>query len=330
MGKRRGTVAVLVLAALLTACGQGNKRSVVARVGGQPITRAMLDHWTSVVRRGGAFTGFRGEPRRGTPGQRALALLISSDWLIGEAARQGVPVPAEAVDAALAERVSGGQEAGFHEMLRRTGQTVAGVELELRAELALEAIREELTRRAEEVTDSEVTAFYRGNRELFRVPETRLVDIVEGLPSAAAATKLLERIGTGRRFASIAYHKKMALTPGVLAGPENKKRVDHAVFASRPGVVSEPMSLNSGWTVFVVRKVIAARPEPLRKVHGEVLAALTRQREREITSAFQREYARRWIAGTTCRPEYTVPGCAHHADPLGRYENPFSGGPAGG
>jgi hypothetical protein len=315
------------LAALFAACGHSDTRSVVVRVGGQPITKATVDHWTSVVRRGGAFTGFRGAPHGGTPKQRALALLISADWLIGEAARQDVPVPDEAVDASLEERLSGGGEAEFHKMLRRTGQTIAGVELELRAELALEAIREKLARRAADVTEPEVASFYRRNRRLFGVPETRLVDIIEGLPSAAAATKLVRRIGTGRRFASIAYHKKMALTPGVLAGPANKKRVDYAVFASRPGIVSQPMSLNSGWTVFVVRKIIAARPEPLRKVHGEVLAAATQQRERRIASAFQTEYVRRWTSSTTCQSGYAVPGCAHYAGSLGSYEDPLLDAP---
>jgi hypothetical protein len=324
---RRGIAAAVLLAALLGACGHAGAGSVVARVGSRPITKAMVDRWASVVRRGGAFTGFRGAPYGGSPKQRAFALLISSSWLIGEAARQGPPVRDEAVNAALRGRLAGGGEAEFHKMLRRTGQTIAGVKLELRAELALEAIREKLARRAADVTEPEVASFYRRNRRLFRVPETRLVDIIEGLPSAAAATKLVRHIGTGRRFAAIAYHKKMALTPGVLAGPANKKRVDYAVFASRPGVASQPMSMNSGWTVFVVRKIIPARAEPLRKVHGEVLAAVTQQRERRIASAFQTEYVRRWTSSTTCQPGYAAPGCAHYAGSLGRYKDPFFDAP---
>jgi hypothetical protein len=313
--------AVLVIG--LSACGGDEGSAVAVRVGDNAITRATVDHWTSVVERRGAFTGFRGEPHGGTPRQRALVLLISSAWLIGEAARQGLPVSKETVDDVLAERMQGERESDFHKRLEATGQTVAGVKLELRAELALEAIREELARRAGQITQPEVAEYYRTNRRLFSTPEARETDIIEGLSSPAAATALVKRVGTGAHFAKLAYHKKVAHTPGVLQGPATKKRVDYAIYAARRGVVSRPLPLDGAWAVFVVRKIIPPRAKPLAKARSEVLASLRVQRKRDLTSAFEHEYRRRWMSKTRCRDKYLIPGCSQFGGRLGAYEDPF-------
>jgi foldase protein PrsA len=325
---RKGTASLALLAPLvmgMSACGGNHGSAVVTRVDGTAITQATVDRWAGVVQRGGAFTGFRGAPRVGTPKQRALTLLISSSWLVGEAARQGAAVSAKEVNDALAERMQGGAAAEFHKRLRSSGQTPVGSKLELRAELALEAIREALTRRVGQVSQSSVARFYRqGGWRMFSTPKVAVVDIVENIPSAAAATALVKRVGTGRAFAKIAWHKKLAYTSGVLSGAASKKEVDYAIFAARPGVVSRPMRFFNGWAVFVVRRVIPPRPRPLAEVRAQVIAAYKEQRMREVFGAFAREYARRWVAKTSCRSGYVVPGCAQYGGALGSYENPFS------
>jgi foldase protein PrsA len=308
----------------LGACGGADERSVVVRVGDNAITKATVDHWTRIVRRGGAFTGFRGEPHGPTARQRALALLISSGWLIGEASRQGLPVSEQAVRDALRERKQASGEAEFRNGLRATGQTITGVELELRAELALEAIQQGLAGRAEEVTSSEVVDYYRKNPQRFRTPEERVVDIVKKLASPAAATALVRRVGTGKRFARAAYRKRITYAPGVLLGPADKKAVDYAIFAARPGVVSRPMRLEGGWTIFVVRSIIRPRVVSLARAHDSVVALLTQRRQRQITSAFDDAYRVYWTGRTSCRPGYVAPGCAKYRGALEAYEDPFA------
>jgi foldase protein PrsA len=302
----------------VTACGGTPENAVVVRIGDLAITKATVDHWTAVIERKGAFSGFRGEPEGGAK-NRALALLISSNWLIGEAAIQGVSVPESAIDEALGER----EREGLRKNLRATGQSLADVKLEMRAELAAEAIREKLASRASGFSQQEVVDFYRANRASFSKPEERITDLIENLPSAAAAAKLVRRIGTGRRFAELAYHERVSRTARFLTTPE-KVLVVNAIFAARPGVVSRPMMLNHRWTVFVVRKALPAVPLPLSKVRAQVQTRFNVTRQREIASRFDREYTTRWRAKTTCKAGFVGPGCPQAVGQLGAYEDPFS------
>jgi hypothetical protein len=320
------TFALIAFASLalgVAACGGSETHEVVVRVGGIGITAGAVDRWTHVVEHGGAFTGFRGAPRQGTPRERALALLISSHWLIGEARRRGMSISNEAVKQAIAERERAEGPGELRRRLADAGQTLTGLELEIRAELALEAISEELSDEAARVNPSELLAYYRRNVTLFSAPKAWVVDIVEGLPSASAATALLRRTGTGPGFTHLALHKHIRDTPGVLTGPANKKDVDRAIFSARPGVVSQPMRLNGAWAVFIVRRVLPPEPMGLASVRGNVLRHLRAFRGRSAKGRFGEEFVQRWRSRTICRPGYVAPGCSERHGDLGSYEDPF-------
>jgi hypothetical protein len=306
----------------LAACGGISENATVLRIGDQQINKATVDHWTRVIERGGAFSGFRGAPKGGTPKQRALILLISSSWLIGEAERQGVPVSEAVVDKALAEREQGGG-AALRKRLKQTGQTQADVKLELRAEVALEAVRAALAKRAARVTEGEVVGYYRNNGELFHTQDRRMVDIVSGLPSSEAASALAVRLGAGPRFARIATLTRVYRLPHSDRTPENAIAAD-AMFAARLGVVSHPVRFEHGWAVFFVRKEIPGVLKPLAEVRHEVLAQLDLRHQRELQPKFDAEYKAWWTARTSCKFDYVVAGCPQFQAELGPYEDPFS------
>lgn len=313
-----------ILVAGLTACGGLSTRSVVVRVGGEPITKRTVDAWTGVLEHDGAAGGFRGVPRGSTPRQRALSLLISSHWLVAEAARQGVPVSDEALDGALAERTGAG-EAQARGQLRKTRQTSAELKRELKAELAIEVIREALASRAGQISHRMVAAFFYAHRRQFDIPEARLTNLIENLPSASAAAALVKRIGTGRRFSETGGRPELVLRkPGGEQIREKQELVD-AIFAARPGVVSRPIKfIGGGWVVFVVRKIIPPKPRSLASAYQAVLLKLDIQRQHEIASRFSTEFTVRWKARTSCRPGYIVPGCRQSSAKVGPYEDPFS------
>jgi hypothetical protein len=318
-------VAVAVLLGAMSGCGGVDENAVVVRVDGRAISRAAVDHWTSVIERGGVFTGARGGPVRGSSKQRALALLISSNALLGEARSRSLEAPNDAVDLAFAEREQQNGGRRFRKRLKATGQTVADVKLEVSAELALDAVRQSLERRAGRVTQREVADFYSKNRQMFRAPETRVVDFNETLPSRSAAIALVKRIGAGRRFAEAGFREKV-VRPLKETGRPDKIRLVNAIFAAHPGVASSPLHFYSAWTVFVVRKVIPphGRPKPLAAVRGEVIERITARNRARFAAQLAAEYLRRWVAQTQCRPGYIAPGCAQYHGPLGSYEDPFA------
>jgi hypothetical protein len=199
-------------AASLSACGGTPKDATVLRVGDRAISKATVDHWTDVIDRGGGFNGFRGAALHGSARQRAVALLITSNWLIGESARQGVPDTQEEAELALAEHER--ESGAVKKHLLATGETSADAELELRAELAAEAIRAKLAERADDVSQEDVLAFYRQQHAQFMAPEVRVTDLIEGQASPAAATALVSRTGSGKDFAKRSYHERVTRSPG--------------------------------------------------------------------------------------------------------------------
>lgn len=320
--RRRLLLAGVLLLSMpaLSACGGVGGGTVVVRVGDRTYSKQAVDRWAAVIARGGAFSGFRGVPR-GTNKERALALLITSSWLVDEAARQGVPVTDGIVKGVVANREA--EEKDFRSRLAAKGQTLAGAAFEARAELAAEAVREKLAERADAPTRTQALAYYRSNRAMFATPEVRVTDLVENQRSSSQAAAFVRREGTGSRFARAAYHEQVTRTPGVMRTPE-KARLVEAIFAARPGVVSSPMPLNGNWTVFVVRKVIPGRPQAFAKVRGEVERRLRIARQKELKASFDREYVALWRARTKCEHGYVGPGCPQYTAPLGAYEDPFS------
>jgi hypothetical protein len=306
--------------ATLVGCGGLSNDAVVVRVGNLAFSKAKVDHWTNVIKHGGAFGGFRGAPPRGAPRRRAVTLLITSNWLILEAAHLGLS-PAEAtVRQALNEQQ---QSAEFQRRLRKTGEAIADVKLEVAAELAGEAIRQALARRAARLTQRALLNLYRGHPNLLSGLEVRVTDLIENQPSAAAATALARRIGSGRRFVARAHHERVSRTAGFMRTPEKVKLVD-AIFAARPGVVSAPVKLNGEWAVFVVRKVIPAPAKPLSSVRTEAAQLLDVAQQHAIASKFDSEYRARWRSRTTCRSDYVAPGCPQFTGLLEPYEDPFT------
>jgi hypothetical protein len=161
---------------------------------------------------------------------------------------------------------------------------------------------------------------------MFVVPVMRDVDLIEVLPSRAAAAALVRRIGGGPRFARRAFHEEIARAFGAGSTSHEKLAVIRAIFAARPGTVSRPMRLDGHWTVFVVRKIRPARLKPLAEVRGEILKRLIARRRDRITAQFNRQFKARWSARTSCRTGYVVQGCAQYSGPIAPEENQFASG----
>jgi foldase protein PrsA len=317
-----GIVAALGIAACLGSCGGSRADPVVVSVGGTGVARTTVQHWVHVIALGGP-TSAALEQLHGSSRAQAVAFLISAHRQVSEARRRRVAPSPQAIDEAVeARKAADGRE--FKEALRASGEAIADVKLEVESELAANAIRRMLDRRAADVTSRELSAYYRHHLSRFHVGEDRMTELIENLASSAAASALARRIGTGARFSSRAMHESLQFYR--VEGDGEKAKVLAAIFAARAGAVSRPMKLNGRWTVFIVRRIVPPKLESFAEVRSKVVALLTAERRRAIGSEYFHAYTRQWTAKTSCRPGYVVQGCAQYRGVRRPERDPFSSG----
>jgi hypothetical protein len=313
------------LAFALAGCGGDSASSpAVIRVGNAPITREAVEHWTRAIARG-VVPGVMHDETHGTPRERALAFLISSQWLRREADALGVSPSPGAVERVLDGRREANGAAEFEQSLRASGQTLEDAKLEVQSELASAAIRRQVIAQAPAVSEADVRSFYKDHRRLFLIPETRTVELLENLPSPAAARALVKRIGTGPEFSKKALHEQLQPINSGERFETDVEQATRAAFLAPVGVPSAPLSLNKRWAVFIVRKVKPATFKPLAMVHAAIAEHVMADRRNATLSAFTADYRKRWTARTNCRSGYVVQGCAQYKGPARPQPNPFPG-----
>jgi len=158
-------VAAVLGAALLAGCGssgeeasnasQGQSAGIVqpgahtstpaaeavATINGTPITKSSYEHWLAVERASGSG---------GESSHRALAFLITSSWVLGEAHARNVSVSEAQVKARLAslEKQSFPKKGQLHKFLSKYHETEADLLVRVRVEMLRERIAKQATSKA--------------------------------------------------------------------------------------------------------------------------------------------------------------------------------------
>jgi foldase protein PrsA len=280
------------------------------RVGDVVIGQRDVAHWTGAI----ALRSELGSPLgklHGTPREQALEFLISAQWLIGEAADRGLAVSSAKVQRRLQESIestpNGKRE--FDREAASQGRTTADVKLEIKAELAAQALSEMVFKRVPPVTQADAAAYYTRHQAEFRVRELRVVDLIESIKTRAAALALGRRVGTGSRFAGMAFRERVEQQTPQEEAQESNGALVRAIFAAKPGVVSGPASFNNKWVLVLVRRILPARAKPMTAVKEEIVKHLTRQRYEKALKRFADAFRKKWRARTDCRPGFVVQGC---------------------
>lgn len=112
---------------------------IVACIATQPITGAVLAHWTAVAERAGG-------PDVAAATQEAMGFLLSGDWVLGEARDLGVHVSEREVRRSF-DRIKAQQfhkRRQFHAFLRSSGETLADLVFRVRLNLSSQRITRQL------------------------------------------------------------------------------------------------------------------------------------------------------------------------------------------
>jgi hypothetical protein len=332
------SAAVLLTVAILADCSNdGTHDTVIVSVGRRSITKGELAHWISALALGRMVP----DPPRYTAcvayqkalvsspvaeletecrreyrmlKQHALDFLISSDWLIGEAADRGSPISEQEIARRLEEKKKSfaNGEAEFKESLKAIGHTVADREIEIATELATSKLRHMLADSERRITQAQVVGYYRRNIRRFLVPERRYFSIVENLRSKAIARRLVREVALGKSLASKGLKESLPRTH--FAAVTGLKRVIYeAIFKARPNVVADPVKLGSVYLVFEVTRIVPGTLRPLARVQRAIVGKLRRERRRQTLARFITAWKTKWIAKTDCDPAYVVQKCRRYS-----------------
>jgi len=353
-----GVALTLVLAVVVAACG-GVPGNAVATVDGEPIEKESFDHWIQVAAKSSGTPGAKvpdspdftqcvadkrkaqPEPEKGQPNvtdaqlktqcrqeynalrDQVLQLLISFEWIQGEAEELGVKVTDAEVQKSFEEqkKQSFPKEADFEKFLKDSGQTLDDIMLRVRLDTLSNKIREKVTEGKDKVSDAQISEYYEENKERFAQPERRDLRIVL-TKTKAKAERAKSAIQDGQPFAKVA--KRFSIDqasksqggklPAVAKG-QQEKALDDAVFAAGKGELAGPVKTQFGYYVFEVTKVTEASQQSLDEAKETIRQLLASQNQQKALDTFVKEFREEWKDKTNCQKEYITQDCKNAPKP---------------
>ena len=354
--------AVLFALVGIAACG-GIPGDAVVQVGGSPITKAAFEHWMSVASTSNKEAGSTEKPAvpvppdytaciahlrvtsaktaKGQPApttqklksecqtqykalqQEVLGFLISSQWVISEAAALGVKVSDAEVKKEFA-KIKAAQfpkAAEFEKFLASSGQTVSDLLLRVKLNLLSQKIQKQIVKNKSKVTQAQVTKYYNENKSKYGTPEKRNVRIVL-TKTEAAANAAKKEVESGKSFASVASKSSIDPTSKANGGllkevvkGEEEKSLDTAIFSAGKGTLGGPVKTPFGYYVYEVVSITPGTQEPLSKVQATIKQQLVSTGEQSALSKFVKEFKKKWTGKTECRSGYVVQDCKSYKAP---------------
>jgi len=237
--------------------------------------------------------------------QQTLERLIAGVWVLEGARELGVSSTGAEATAGLTRAAS------------VPGDATIGTALDLAAKRDVIAMRMALAQRARIPDRTEIADYYRRHRARYvSVQEHRDLNIV-GTHTEARATQIRLELASGKSFAQVVKESgvrqadysseglALRLSPNVYGEP----RLNRAMFAARPGVLTGPVATIFGYYIFEVKKIYPARYKSLSAVAASIRSQLTKQRRTRAFASFLARWRAKWTAETSCRQGFVVPGC---------------------
>jgi foldase protein PrsA len=345
--------ALAVPAVVAAGCG-GVPGNAVAEVDGEPIEKESFDHWMTVAARSSG-QGAKAQvpqppdfkaciaqkrktlpkPAKGKPQtsdadlkkqckteyeqlrDQVLQLLISFQWLEGEAEERGLKVTDAEVKKSFDQQKKQNfpKDADYQKFLKDSGQSQEDILLQVKADLLATKIRDSIVKGKDKVSDRQIQDFYDKNKQRFAQPERRDLRIVLA-KDKARADRAKRALQSGDSWKSVTKRysideaskaqggKLPAQAEGTL-----EKALDKAVFGAKTGRLTGPVKTQFGYYVFEVTKVTKASQQTLAQAKETIRQTLQSQNQQKALEAFSKEYSKQWKEKTECREGYLIQQC---------------------
>jgi len=284
---------VLLLGAWAGCRGKGDPEAVVAaRVNGEPIPfEAFWQEFRSRSREAGENPSPRQEVMVALKRQ-VLTDLVRQRLLLQEAARRGIRVSEEALDARVAQIREGYPANVFQKTLLRHPLGYEAWRLSVRDHLTVEALYREVGNAAGKVTEEEIERAYRESPEEFFLPETvRVRQLL--VQDHSLAFELYRRIEKGDDFAQLAGRHSLAAgdqgpgQAGIFRRSELPQALEEAAFSTPVGQVTPPIGTTGGFCLLLVEARTPGHRASLDEVRGSIARKLREER--------QEAFHHRWV-----------------------------------
>jgi peptidyl-prolyl cis-trans isomerase C len=273
---------------------------VLARVNGQPVTKIDFDRLIKNMEtgRGAIPAERRDEVLRG-----ALDQLITYSVLKQEAVSRKFAVSDADVDAQVATmQKQFPTQAEFDKALSARNTTVEQLKADARIDMAINKMMEAEVANAVAATDTDAKDFYDKNPDKFTQPESvrashilLLTKDADEAGKKAARTKidaLLKRAKAGEDFAALAKENSQdgsASQGGDLGFFPRGRMVpefDQAVFALKPGEISEVVGTQFGYHIIKLTEKKEGSTVPFDQVKPQVVEYLSNQKKQQRVDSF--------------------------------------------
>ncbi len=280
---------------------------VLARVNGQAVTKVDFDRLIKNMEtgRGAIPAERRDEVLRG-----ALDQLITYSVLKQEAATRKFAVADTDVDAQVASmQKQFPTQAEFDKALSARNTTVEQLKADARVDMAINKMMEAEVAGAVAATDADAKDFYDKNPDKFAQPESvrasHILIMTKDADEAgkkAARTKIdgvLKRAKAGEDFAALAKENSQdgSASQGGDLGFFGRGRMvpefDQAVFALKPGEISEVVSTQFGYHIIKLTEKKAGSTVPFDQVKPQVVEYLSNQKKQQRVDSFINEAKKR-------------------------------------
>jgi foldase protein PrsA len=246
-----------------------------------------------------------------------MQLLVSFEWIEGEAKAKGIKVSDKEVKASFDKQKKQAfpKPADFQKFLKDSGQTESDILKRVRLDTLSNKIRTKVTKGKDKVTDAQIAAYYNKNKARFAQPERRDLRIVL-TKDKAKAEQAKKAIQSGQSFKSVA--KKFSIDqaskaqggklPAVAKG-QQEKALDAAIFAAKKGQLTGPVKTQFGYYIFEVSKITQASQQSLDQAKTTIKQTLASQNQQKALDKFVKSFRKRWKAKTDCREGYRTQDC---------------------
>jgi foldase protein PrsA len=345
--------AVAGVGATFAACG-GVPGNSVATVDGESIEKEDFSHWMTVASKSsGAQNAAVPDPaddyakcvaakRKATPapakGQpkvtdaqlktqckteyeqlrnQVLQLLISFQWIQGEADAMGIKVTDAEVKKAFDEqkKQSFPKEEDYKKFIQQSGQSNEDIIQRVKLDLLSNKIRDKVVKGKDNVSDKAISDFYNKNKARFAQPEKRDLRVVL-TKTKANADKAKAALESGDSWKAVTKKYSIDDTSKAAGGklPAQAKgtldkELDDAVFSAKKGELVGPVKTQYGYYVFTVSAITEASQQTLAEAKETIKQTLQSQEQQKALDTFVKDFTKRWKDKTECAENYTTTDC---------------------